>query len=192
MPDSRVQVFVFGSYTSGVSAQCVASEELPLIATYRPSASSVTVGYQRGRCMSATRDHEFVAGSKIVVSTMPSWPVDRPPYPPTTSSRPSGRAAPPSQKTLSGALIVVNVLGDEGFHTTDGCGCCQPSQATTLPLYSRELLIATIGNVDRPDHWPPAWVPGVTAAEGAEAGPVPTAFVALTVNVYAVPFVSPA
>ena len=33
---------------------------------------------------------------------------------------------------------------------------------------------------------------GVTAFEGAEAGPVPTALVAVTVKVYAVPFASPA
>jgi hypothetical protein len=32
---------------------------------------------------------------------------------------------------------------------------------------------------------------GTTAALGAEAGPVPTALVAVTVNVYAVPFVRP-
>ena len=32
---------------------------------------------------------------------------------------------------------------------------------------------------------------GTTALEAAEAGPVPTAFVAVTVNVYEVPFVSP-
>jgi hypothetical protein len=31
----------------------------------------------------------------------------------------------------------------------------------------------------------------VTAFDGAEAGPVPTAFVAVTMNVYAVPFVKP-
>jgi hypothetical protein len=34
-------------------------------------------------------------------------------------------------------------------------------------------------------------VAGVTAAEGNEAAEVPTAFVAVTVNVYAVPFASP-
>jgi hypothetical protein len=33
--------------------------------------------------------------------------------------------------------------------------------------------------------------PGVTGVDGAEAGPVPTAFVAETVNVYVVPFCSP-
>lgn len=34
-------------------------------------------------------------------------------------------------------------------------------------------------------------VAGVTAAEGVDDGPVPTAFVAVTVNVYDVPFDSP-
>ena len=38
---------------------------------------------------------------------------------------------------------------------------------------------------------PAASATGVTAFEGAEAGPVPTALVALTVKVYAVPFASP-
>ena len=32
---------------------------------------------------------------------------------------------------------------------------------------------------------------GVTGADGADAGPVPTALVAVTMNVYAVPFVRP-
>ncbi len=34
-------------------------------------------------------------------------------------------------------------------------------------------------------------VTGVTAAEGVESAPVPTALIAATRNVYAVPFVSP-
>ena len=37
----------------------------------------------------------------------------------------------------------------------------------------------------------PGTVAGVAAADGAEAGPVPDALVAVTVNVYAVPFVRP-
>ena len=37
----------------------------------------------------------------------------------------------------------------------------------------------------------PGTAAGVTLLEGAEAGPVPTAFVAVTVNVYAVPLVRP-
>jgi len=37
----------------------------------------------------------------------------------------------------------------------------------------------------------PGTVAGVTDGEGLEAGPVPTALVAVTVNVYEVPFVSP-
>ena len=37
----------------------------------------------------------------------------------------------------------------------------------------------------------PGSVAGVTAFDGLDARPVPIAFVAVTVNVYAVPFVSP-
>src|SRR4029079_6804058 len=91
--DSSVQVVLDGSYTSGVSAQWLELVSLPLIATYRPSASSVTVGYQRGRCMSATRGHGLVAGSKMLVSARPRFPVVGTPKPPATSSRPSGRVA---------------------------------------------------------------------------------------------------
>jgi hypothetical protein len=37
----------------------------------------------------------------------------------------------------------------------------------------------------------PGTAPGVTLLEGAEAGPIPMALAAATVNVYAVPLVSP-
>ena len=37
----------------------------------------------------------------------------------------------------------------------------------------------------------PGTVAGITALDGADAGPVPDAFVAVTVNVYEVPFVRP-
>ena len=37
----------------------------------------------------------------------------------------------------------------------------------------------------------PGTVPGVTLFDGADASPVPTEFVAVTVNVYAVPLASP-
>lgn len=37
----------------------------------------------------------------------------------------------------------------------------------------------------------PGTARGVTAAEGTDAGPVPPALVAVTVNVYAVPLVKP-
>jgi hypothetical protein len=37
----------------------------------------------------------------------------------------------------------------------------------------------------------PGTADGVTGAEAAESAPVPTALIAATVNVYAVPFVSP-
>ncbi len=49
------------------------------MATRRPSASSVSDGYQRGVFMLATRVHDEVAGSKMFVSTMPICPVDSPP-----------------------------------------------------------------------------------------------------------------
>ena len=52
-------------------------------------------------------------------------------------------------------------------------------------------MSATIGQVCSADHWPPCCAAGVTVADGADAGPVPTALVAVTVNVYAVPSVSP-
>src|SRR5437763_476962 len=125
---------VSGWYTSGVSAQVCWLVELPLTATYRPSASSVSDGYHRGVCMSATRVQVLLAGSKMLVSTMPMLPVVSPPQPPTTSTRPSGSDAAPSQKMLSGPLMVANVEGDAGSPVTVGCGCCQPSQASTLPV----------------------------------------------------------
>jgi hypothetical protein len=42
---------------------------------------------------------------------------------------------------------------------------------------------ATIGQFMSADHWPVGESAGVTALEAADAGPVPIAFVALTVNV---------
>ena len=64
-----------------------------------------------------------------------------------TMIRPSGSWAAPSQNTLSGALMVVKVVGVAGFHTTDGCGCCQPSQNTSFPVSVRMELIASSGQV---------------------------------------------
>src|SRR3954462_1720498 len=48
--------------------------------------------------------------------------------------------------------------------------------------------VAVAGQIVQPVQEVPD---GVTAAEAAEAGPVPTALVAATVKVYVVPFVSP-
>ncbi len=58
-----------------MSDQVDESVELPLIATYRPSGSSVSAGYHRFWCMSAILDQVWAAGSKMLVSTMPSMPV---------------------------------------------------------------------------------------------------------------------
>ena len=132
--------------------------------------------------MSATRDHVSVAGSKIAVSLIPIRPVLSPPHPPITSTRPSGSSAIPEQKMLSGAVWVVNVLLF-GSQTWVGSGCCQPSNCSSLPLDSRIEWIAVIGQFSTGPHDPPLAAAGVTAADGLDSGPVPTALVALTVNV---------
>ena len=87
--------------------------------------------------------------------------------------------------------MVVNAVGSAGFHTSVGSGCCQPSQKMKLPLSIKIELIASIGNVISEPHSPCGSGLGVTRPVGAEAGPVPTALVALTVNVYWMPLVSP-
>src|SRR4051812_24484396 len=133
--------------------------------------------------MLATFVHADVAGSKIAVSARPSWPVVKTPSPPATRMRPSGRCALPAQKMLPGAFSVVGNVCDVGFQTVVGCGCSQPSNTSTLPVLSRTECTATIGQVISALHCPPGDAPGVTALEAAEAGPVPTALVALTVNV---------
>ncbi len=45
------------------------------------------------------------------------------------------------------------------------------------------MWTATIGHVSTGPHWPRVTGPGTTALLTAEAGPVPTALVADTVNV---------
>src|SRR6516165_283165 len=105
--------------------------------------------------------------------------------------RPSGSCAAPSQKTLSGALTVVNVWGVAGFQTYDGSGCCQPSQKTKLPLSVKMELTASNGMFCTALHWPCGCGLGVTRPVAADWGPVPTAFAAATVNLYVVPLASP-
>jgi hypothetical protein len=48
--------------------------------------------------------------------------------------------------------------------------------------------VAVAGQIVQAEH---AVADGVTAFEAADAGPVPAALVAVTLNVYAVPFVRP-
>jgi hypothetical protein len=96
----------------------------------------------------------------------------------------------PEQKMLSGAVW------DEkawvvGFHTYVGSGCCQPSNARTFPFASWKRCTATNGQLIRGVHSPSGAVAGVTGFDSAETGPSPTALVALTVNVYVVPFARP-
>ena len=77
----------------------------------------------------------------------------------------------------------MNVLGDDGFQTSVGSGCCHPSQKMKLPLSMKMELIATMGKVWSALHCPCGSALGVTGELGAEAGPVPLALVAVTVNV---------
>src|SRR5215467_13921626 len=105
----------------------------PLIATTRPSPSTVALGYQRAALKLGPADQALVAGSKSWVALMPTSP---PLWPPTTMMRPSGSWTSAAQK------IWVVVLGAgvkacvDGFQTrTDGVPpVSQASQATTLPL----------------------------------------------------------
>jgi hypothetical protein len=124
-----------------------------------------------------------VAGSKIAVSFRPSVPTVYTPSPPAVMMRPSGRWALPEQKMLPGALRVVGNVCEVAFQTAVGSGCCQPSQMSRLPDFRRIECTATIGQFMRADHCPVGESAGVTALDAADAGPVPIAFVALTVNV---------
>src|SRR3954447_17708848 len=121
--------------------------------------------------MSATRDQALVAGSKIAVSASPSSPVVNLPSPPAVMTRPSGSSALPAQKMLPGALSVVGNVCDVAFHTNVGCGCCQPSNARTLPVGIRIAWTATIGQFISDDHCPLGEVPGVTGAVACEGEP---------------------
>jgi hypothetical protein len=58
-------------------------------------------------------------------------------------------------------------------------GAVQLTETCALPLTPATLVGA------------PGTVAGVTAADDADSAPLPTAFVACTVKVYAVPFVNP-
>jgi len=71
-------------------------------------------------------------------------------------------AAPPGEAVTMYELIALPPLDDGGVHDT--AACALPPVAVTL-------------------DGGPGSVAGVTAAEGADAGPVPTLLVAVTLNV---------
>src|SRR4051812_43747041 len=54
------------------------------------------------------------------------------------------------------------------------------------------MIASRLPGVAMPIVGAPGTVAGVTAFDGADAGPVPEAFVAVTVKVYTVPFARPA
>src|SRR5215510_13375726 len=152
------------------------------MATYRPSGSSTTSGYQRGRFMLAALIHVRVAGLKMLVSARPRFPVVVTPYPPAVMIRPSGSCTLPEQKMLDGALMVENDPA-AGSKISVGSGVSQPSHSRSFPVFSSTECTLTMGQLSSDPHWPPDIEPGTTALEGAEAGPVPMLLVALTVKV---------
>src|SRR4051794_5089833 len=86
-----------------------------------------------------------------------------------------GEAARVAVMPPGAELTVYEVIAEPPFER----GAANVTSACVLPA-------AAIGSVGAPGR-----VAGVTLFEGADASPVPTALVAVTVNVYAVPLVSP-
>lgn len=91
---------------------------------------------------------------------------------PVTSN---GLAAPVAVSPPGLDVTVYAVIGLPPFET----GAVKLTVAVVLPATADPIVGA------------PARAPGVMLLEGAEGNPVPATFVAVTVNVYAVPFVSP-
>ena len=122
----------------------------------------MALGYQRARCMSATRVHVRCAGSKMEASVIPGL---LPRCPPTTRIRPSASAAWPAQKSP-------DATGTEAKAPPPGCqtrawlvGSSHPSQSRTSPVCSRVACTATRGQLRTGDHSP-------SVAPVAEGGPV--------------------
>ena len=89
----------------------------------------------------------------------------------------------PEQKMLSGAVWSCVNVWVAGFHTSVGSGCCQPSNCRTFPLSIRIEWIATIGQLSSGAHSPRARRCRGHRVRRRRRGPVPTALVAVTVNV---------
>jgi hypothetical protein len=126
---------------------------LPLMATRRPSPSSVTVGYQRAKLIFGPAVQALVAGSKIDVLLIPISPSN--PCPPAITTRPSGRVACPEQK-MSSPKGFVTMLSEplEGSKSCDGLGATQPSISSSFPLCMRMLCAATKPQSINGDHCP--------------------------------------
>src|SRR5690348_11775915 len=97
-----VQVFVFGSYTSGTCTRSVEDVFAPEVTSTRPSARVVAVGYQRGWCIGARVCHVSVAGLNAVMVVVPRPPLVE--VPPTTRMRPSDSTACPAQNRSAAAF----------------------------------------------------------------------------------------
>ena len=85
--------------------------------------------------------------------------------------------------TASVTLPPVRVAVAVGFVTAVGAVALDAALASPLPLATG--VAGTVGDTATTGAL------GETPADATDAAPVPTAFAAVTVNVYAVPFVSP-
>ena len=99
-------------------------------------------------------------------------------------------------------VTVVEVAGGAPVIVVGACATAPMNGVTVydviaLPLFAGRRPRLTVADAfpavaDTPDGAAGAVGPlGVTAFDAADAGPVPTPFVAVTLNVYAVPFVNP-
>src|SRR5215472_12731430 len=108
------------------------------MAAIRPSPSSVRLGYQRAEFMEDRSDHWLVAGSKTLLSVIPTSP---PLWPPITISRPSGSWARPEQKICEvwlGTEVKAPVAGSQS--RTEGVPpVSHASQVRILPVRSRDV-----------------------------------------------------
>src|SRR4051795_1208504 len=126
---------------------------LPLIATTRPSPSSVTVGYQRGELIFGPAVHLLPTGSKIDVASRPIVPVK--PWPPTMTTRPSASVAVPEQKmSRPNGLVTAVSAPVSGSKTLAGLGAIHPSISRSLPVCSSMLCAATMPQSMSGDHCP--------------------------------------
>ena len=100
-----------------------------------------------------------------------------------TSTRPSGSSAMPEQNTLSGAVWVANVW-DGRVIDLGGLGLLPAVELQDLPVVHQDRVDGHHRPASAAAPTSPALdAVGVTLLDAADAGPVPTLLVAVTVKV---------
>src|SRR6185295_10295718 len=101
------------AHTCGRMLRPTARSTLPDTMSALPSASVVTVGYQRPAFMSGSRDHTFSTGSYRPADFRPTSLLI---CPPPTNSRPSASSVSPEQNGLKLACateVIALVIGSQ-------------------------------------------------------------------------------